>query len=131
METETIAQIPAWHQRILNGAKFMDFQLPSWAQKIDLTTFDIDSPTQCVLGQIFGSYHEGRFALALTHEALIEYGFYPAAGESYYAPAEVKNEEITKLLEEKNFVWTEQIRRRQTSIKEAILMNDSQHSEEI
>lgn len=46
----------AYRRRVLKGIAWLDQEeanRPSWLAKIDLDTFDIDSPFGCVLGQVY------------------------------------------------------------------------------
>lgn len=46
------------------GADLLDEKGPSdWRERINPNTLDTDSMTQCVLGQIFGTYLDGMIAL--------------------------------------------------------------------
>lgn len=46
------------------GAALLDEKGPSnWRERINPDTLDTDSLTQCVLGQVFGTYMEGMNAL--------------------------------------------------------------------
>ena len=57
------------------GAEFMDHERRGWAKKIDLGRFRIENCLECVLGQLFGSYMEGRYALKLKDGESLELGF--------------------------------------------------------
>lgn len=41
-------------EEVAKGADFLDGRLRNWAGSIDFDTFNIDSPSACVLGQVFG-----------------------------------------------------------------------------
>lgn len=46
------------------GAAFLDNTVrKDWRSKIDTDTLDISSSYNCILGQIFGSYHDGIDAI--------------------------------------------------------------------
>ena len=50
------------------GAVFLDDRLPGWADRIDLEGFDITYDDGCILGQLYGGYHAGRYEL-FSHRA--------------------------------------------------------------
>jgi hypothetical protein len=66
--------------RVAAGVGLLDEQEPGWLNKIDLTQFDIASTHRCVLGQVYGSFHEGVSNLGLCGDdeqgcRELEYGF--------------------------------------------------------
>lgn len=46
-----------------NGAKLLDKKCPGWFLKIDLKKLDLADCFNCVLGQLFGDYAEGKIQL--------------------------------------------------------------------
>lgn len=65
-------------KRVRNGAELLDSIDATWATKIDLANFDVEYPSQCVLGQVFGGYNLGLNALephCVTTNEQIQYGF--------------------------------------------------------
>lgn len=42
------------------GAALLTSRKPGWFRGFDLTSFDINDPWKCVLGQTFGSYRTGK-----------------------------------------------------------------------
>lgn len=53
-------------QEIAAGAALLDEKLPpDWRTCVDVDTLDLLSMTQCVLGQLFGTYEHGALALEL------------------------------------------------------------------
>lgn len=50
--------------RVAKGAALLDGAVPGWYLRIDLTTLDLGSCGECVLGQLFeGDYDHGVFEL--------------------------------------------------------------------
>lgn len=49
-------------RRAERGALFLDEHRPGWAQKIRLGELDLRSNRKCVLGQLFGTFHDGLSA---------------------------------------------------------------------
>ena len=46
-------------ERVKLGAHFVEQYRPGWANQINLETFDIRHPDQCILGQLDGDYSLG------------------------------------------------------------------------
>lgn len=44
--------------RVSAGAKWLDEHHPGWVDKIDLESLDLNDCAECVLGQLFGDFHE-------------------------------------------------------------------------
>lgn len=66
-------------QRFERGVALMDEAVPNWWRYINLNTFDITHCRHCVLGQVFGSWGQGKkelsdFAEDLPRSAEL-YGF--------------------------------------------------------
>lgn len=81
-----------------NGAALLDEKVPGWAERIYLDELEISSLDDCVLGQLFGEYHNGMIALFPGYEAkpLVdqewlgrqhgfdgEFGLMPALGDAW------------------------------------------------
>jgi len=45
------------------GAELLDEERPGWAEEIDRKRLDMGSPYTCILGQLYGSYGAGLYAL--------------------------------------------------------------------
>lgn len=58
------------------GAALLDGEQPGWAERVDLSTFDLGKPCACVLAQVYGSYWGGRRALGMI-------GGYAATAETW------------------------------------------------
>lgn len=52
--------------QVKKGAALLDKEVPDWRGRIDTFKLDIESWTQCVLGQVFGAYDEGLDQLTRT-----------------------------------------------------------------
>ena len=57
------------------GAHFLDRQCPGWPKKVNPDILDLDHPRKCVLGQLYGRYHKGFFALGLGVRRARRLGF--------------------------------------------------------
>lgn len=62
----TLSSLSLIRLRVANGAALLDAEVPGWADKINLDTFDMSYPRTCILGQLFGEYVDGRAALNLN-----------------------------------------------------------------
>lgn len=64
--------------RAARGAELLDSELPDWAKMIDAKRLDMDCASDCILGQVFGSYQE-RIRFFTDEEAragmTVAYGF--------------------------------------------------------
>lgn len=67
--------------RIENGVKVLDSWSPNWRTLVDWDTLSMHSLTNCILGQLFGSYYAGRSTLELVYSGK-EYGFDLSFGEA-------------------------------------------------
>jgi len=67
--------------RVRRGAALLDEQRPGWRDGIDPDRLDISDPQLCVLGQLDGSYSDGRWNLGVApgHESA-SYGFVVVPG---------------------------------------------------
>jgi hypothetical protein len=45
------------------AATRLDRAVPGWHDRLDWATLDLDDPRRCVLGQLYGDYHEGLHRL--------------------------------------------------------------------
>lgn len=45
-------------QRVARGIKYLDARHPGWASSVTPDKIDLDSSTNCVLGQVYGDYNE-------------------------------------------------------------------------
>ena len=71
-----------------NGARLLDSQRPGWWSDISVEDLRLDGCTDCVLGQLFGDYMEGRVHLGMTGVESANYGFtipVPFNREPYWA----------------------------------------------
>lgn len=55
MASPTLAALTA---RVATGTTLLDRHWPGWAALIDLDRLDIQSPRDCVLGQLYGHYRQ-------------------------------------------------------------------------
>jgi hypothetical protein len=55
-----------YDERAAEGAALLDRRRPGWEGDIDLASLNVGSSTACVLGQLYGSYGSGVYALELA-----------------------------------------------------------------
>jgi hypothetical protein len=72
LRTEAAATVRA---RVERGAAFLDTRVPGWRDRIDPETLRINSSDKCVLGQLFGSYELGCFAVGKVPYETAALGF--------------------------------------------------------
>lgn len=61
--------------RVARGVEILDREEPGWVNHLNTDTLDISSLENCVLGQLYGSYGEGREALGIPLFCEDVYGF--------------------------------------------------------
>lgn len=62
--------------RAFKGALLLDMLSPGWQSRVDLDILDMGVDAECVLGQVYGEYNEGREALGLrTSWSAADFGF--------------------------------------------------------
>jgi hypothetical protein len=54
---------------VARGAALLDQYRPGWADEIDLDELRLESGSDCVLGQLYGDYGEGRAQLRILDTA--------------------------------------------------------------
>lgn len=72
MSLPTIEELDA---RVDKGAGLMNDQDPGWFHSIDTIRLDLNSVDDCVLGQRFGDYHDGKAELGLDTDQAEAHGF--------------------------------------------------------
>lgn len=67
-------------KRVEMGAALLDQHQPGWDSTVNLADINMARTSNCVLGQVFGSYYDGLRALGLDDSseggARTAYGFY-------------------------------------------------------
>ena len=80
-------------QRVANGVKLLNKEVPNWRKKINLKTFDANDPQKCVLAQVFGDYYNGVNFLGLppsdSYDPEKSHGFWPENAQT--DPNDAKN----------------------------------------
>lgn len=63
--------------RVRAGVALLDREEPGWWSKVDVASLKLDDCWMCVLGQAFGSYHNGvqRLPIEKTGRASSSHGF--------------------------------------------------------
>lgn len=56
--------------RVRRGAKLLDKARPGWEKDINLQKLQLSNTAQCMLGQLYGDYTEGKGLLASALEAV-------------------------------------------------------------
>ena len=72
---ETLLQLeyPEFYHLVQAGIKKLDHELPHWDQKIDINSLCLESPCNCILGQLYGSYTQGIYKANIDFGS--KYGF--------------------------------------------------------
>jgi len=52
--------------RVLKGIRFLDSNKPGWRDSIEIEMLDLSDISECVLGQVFGSYEEGVYSFGIS-----------------------------------------------------------------
>ena len=50
---------------IKNGIKLLNKKYPGWQEKIDIDTLNLKSCTECILGQLYSDFDNGRDHLGI------------------------------------------------------------------
>jgi hypothetical protein len=75
------------YNRVKNGARLLDNLVPGWANLVETASLDLGSSSNCVLGQLFGTYEDGLRALGLNeYEDAASVGFNLGFAELTYQP---------------------------------------------
>jgi hypothetical protein len=61
--------------RTTEGQRFLDENFPGWKKWIDWENLNMDDPCGCILGQLYGNYHEAVEDLGFTDDEAVECGF--------------------------------------------------------
>lgn len=87
------------------GAELLDSENPGWAKNMNVDMLLVEDAFRCVLGQIYGYYHDGLYALDMSMTEAADYGFNARFSSDY----SVFSQELKTL----NTLWREEIRARQ------------------
>jgi hypothetical protein len=82
---------------IENGIKLLDEIVPEWEKDVDIYSLDLECPSGCILGQVFGSYSTGlctlfgyesiEFDWDIIYPQIVAHGFscdhYSQAGQPF------------------------------------------------
>jgi hypothetical protein len=93
-------------ERVAKGAALLDERRPGWPERVNVATLNVDDCWRCPLGQVFGGYASGVFALNLGDHDTIAHGFagtHDEAGDDL----PVSDEELAALTAEWARVITE------------------------
>jgi hypothetical protein len=102
-----IEQIP---DHVAAGVALLNQLDPEWPLKIDLSRFDVKNHFQCVLGQLYGGYTKGLYAIftncsphVAEKELAVRNGFNVSCSdgvESIYTQQPVLNREWVRVITE-------------------------------
>lgn len=71
-----IGKLMRWERiAVARGARLLDEVVVRWWTSIDLDNFACDSPTNDILGQLYGLWASGLQRLGIAHEAAAGFGF--------------------------------------------------------
>ncbi len=65
------------------GIAFLNVVNPKWVKKIDLKKLDLSSTNTCVIGEVFGNYHDGINKMDLDSSQAETLGFYLQEDNDY------------------------------------------------
>jgi hypothetical protein len=88
---------------VKNGIRLLDEKVPGWAKRINLAKLDMESCHNCILGQLFGLYETGLYAIGAVISNTKE-----NTEEGFFCH---KEEDSDKLKE----VWRTEIKKRQAA----------------
>lgn len=70
---------------VKRGMALLDEKRPDWRKYVELAALDMNEPAQCILGQVYGNYYDGRDELALDSLTVMDYGFFSRGiSDSWY-----------------------------------------------
>ena len=76
LKTSTTERVPAVEKRIAAGARFLDERRGlTWRGLVDIETLDIESPCDCILGQLFDHFKVGCDELGIKPFRAARLGF--------------------------------------------------------
>lgn len=85
-------------QRVRDGATFLDTQVVGWVDRIDVDTFDLGDCMLCVLGQLFGNFHD----VHMPEHEIVDYGF---QGYSTDDAAFLRNADVEEMYRALTAAW--------------------------
>jgi len=86
--------------RVARGVALLDEKCPDWRTRVNPDILDLHSDTDCVVGQLYGSYPAGWPALGLTSRVqATRYGFDAVTGDQWPSVALGNEAEIDALTE--------------------------------
>ncbi len=85
-------------ERVENGIKYLNEQVPGWFMRFNLNSFDINDGSKCLCGQLLGGY--GKWRDEHDYEEAFDYGFADINMQTVYDLEDIWKEEIKKLREE-------------------------------
>jgi len=86
--------------RVARGVALLDKNLPGWRTVVNPDTLSLHSDTDCVVGQLYGSYPAGWPALGLTSRVqATRYGFDAVSSDDWRSAWNTPVDEIEALTE--------------------------------
>lgn len=95
---------------VRNGISLLNDKVPDWASRINLDKLDMDSFTDCILGQLFSHFNDGFRALGLNDNTSRSHGFLLPYTETWGSYGEMK-----ELCFELRHTWISLIREQSTN----------------
>lgn len=87
-----------YEAEISRGIRFLDRKRPAWLKQINLKYLRMDSPCDCVLGQIWGEYLTAAYKLGFySREMSYRYGFSTDPYSEYRTLTNAWKRRITQL----------------------------------
>jgi hypothetical protein len=83
----------AFLEEMRNSGRFPE--LDYWFITVIPETLDIEYPSKCMLGQLFGSFDQGCSLLDLDDDSMVRLGFIAHALDPYSFEAEIEHEMLT------------------------------------
>ena len=89
-----------WKEQVDNGVAYLDEVKPGWRELIDLKRLDISSVRCCVLGQVFGDFHNCpliQLSPPYWFDTAFDHGFYAGMCASAEQKIELEREWVGRL----------------------------------
>ena len=85
-------------KRIQAGIAFLNVKSPNWLKKIDLEKLDLNEPKLCILGEVYGDYHEAKEKLLANDKQIAEDLAFRTSANRYSLLTRLWKNELRKLL---------------------------------
>jgi len=68
-------RIIVFEKEIEKGVEFLNKVYPDWLSKIDLEKLNMDQPSNCILGQLYGNFYVAQNILDMSDKNYDKMGF--------------------------------------------------------